>query len=131
MSYLSEIQSAWKEKRGWKKLTRSERFEARWGYAFIGIWLIGFAIFYFIPMIASLIFSFFDFQLATPEESRFIGLGNWRRLLFQDPLIWQSLGVTFRFALISFVLYSMPLALCLRWQRSLSGRVFLTLRLAG
>lgn len=130
MSYLSEIQSAWKEKRGWKKLTRSERFEARWGYAFIGIWLIGFTIFYFIPMIASLIFSFFDFQLATPEESRFIGLGNWRRLLFQDPLIWQSLGVTFRFALISLpfsFFYALFVAILLNSKHLLGVRIFRTL----
>ena len=77
------------------------RTEARWGYAFIGLWLVGFLVFYLIPMIASLIFSLFEFQLNQPEAARFVGLANWRRLLFDDPLVWQSLWVTFKFALIS------------------------------
>ena len=84
-----------------KKMTKMEKYRAKWGYIFISPWLIGFSIFTIVPMIASLVFSVMDFQLATPEEAKFIGLQNWERMLFNDPNVWQSLGVTFKFAIIT------------------------------
>jgi len=72
-----------------------------WGLFFISPWLIGFLIFYVAPMIASFVFSLYDFTLSAPEKATFIGLTNYQRMLFQDPLTWESLFVTFRFALIS------------------------------
>ena len=84
-----------------ERLGKLARIEARWGYAFIGLWLVGFLVFYLTPMVASFIFSLYDFQLANPDQASFIGLENWRRLLFDDPLVWRSLQVTFTFALIS------------------------------
>jgi multiple sugar transport system permease protein len=102
MEMLDAVQGARKTKaRGWRRLTRAERREARWGYAFIGLWIVGFLTFYFLPMAASLVFSFFDFELTRPDEATFIGLDNWRKLLFEDPRVWQALRVTFTFALIS------------------------------
>lgn len=68
---------------------------------FIAPWLIGFLVFYAVPMIASAVLSFTDFNLATPDEAEFIGLANWARMLFDDPDVWDSLWVTSRFALIS------------------------------
>lgn len=61
MSYLQEFQEARATgpKRGWFGLSKAERREARWGYAFIGLWIVGFLAFYFLPMGASLVFSFF------------------------------------------------------------------------
>jgi ABC-type sugar transport system permease subunit len=86
--------------RRWR-LTPMQRREALWGFFFISPWLIGFIVFYLLPMVVSLIFSMMDFTLSNPENARFIGLGNWRRMLFEDPNTWVTLGVTFRFALIS------------------------------
>lgn len=83
------------------RLTIAQRREARWGLFFISPWLIGFMLFYLLPMIASLGFSTLDFTLSKPEEARFIGLGNWQRVLFEDPQTWQALGVTLKFAVIS------------------------------
>jgi multiple sugar transport system permease protein len=83
------------------RLSPAERREARWGYAFIGLWLIGFLAFYLVPMAASLVFSFLDFDLLNPGEATFVGLAHWRRLFFEDPRVWQSLRVTFLFAAIS------------------------------
>jgi len=67
--------------------------------AFISPWLIGFSIFYLVPMVASLVISLFDYNLATNEAS-FIGVDNWTRMLFDDPNTWSSLWVTMRFGLI-------------------------------
>jgi multiple sugar transport system permease protein len=90
-----------RSKTRWANLSKLEKREARWGYAFISLWLVGFFLFYFLPMLASLGFSLMDFRLGAPDESKFVGLDNWHRLLFRDPTVWQSLGVTFKFALIS------------------------------
>jgi multiple sugar transport system permease protein len=106
------------------------RRRARWGYAFISLWIVGFTLFYLVPMIASLVFSLYDFQLATPEDSRFIGLANWRRMLFDDPLVWRSLGVTFKFALITLpigLVFSLFLALLLNSEHLLGKSTFRTL----
>ena len=75
--------------------------QAKWGFIFISPWIIGFLLFYLIPIVASLAFSAYDFQLATPEEAEFVGLQNWRRMLFEDPAVWESLRVTLLFAVIS------------------------------
>ena len=112
------------------KLGRIALSEERWGYAFIGLWLVGFLVFYLVPMVASFIFSLFDFQLANPDEARFIGLANWRRLLFDDPLVWQSLKVTFTFALISLpigMLSAFFLAVLLNSKNLVAAPLFRTL----
>ena len=112
------------------KLGKLERVEERWGYAFIGLWLVGFLVFYLTPMIASFVFSLYDFQLANPEDARFVGLANWRRLLFRDPLVWQSLRVTFTFAFISLpigMLSAFFLAVLLNSKNLLAAPLFRTL----
>ena len=86
---------------GWSSLSKAEKREARWGYGFISLWIVGFLIFYLLPMLASLGFSLLDFTLGAPDDIKFVGLSNWHRLLFEDATVWQSLGVTFKFALIS------------------------------
>jgi multiple sugar transport system permease protein len=113
-----------------QKLGRLARAEARWGYTFIALWLVGFTLFYFLPMIASFVFTLFDFQLSTPEEAEFIGFANWRRLLFDDPLVWQSLRVTFVFALISLPINTLSaffLAILLNSKHLIGASLFRTL----
>lgn len=102
MSFMDAFQEARSsKKRGWGSLSPKKRREARIGYAFIGIWIVGFLAFYLLPMIASFIFSLMDFQLATPDDISFVGFSHWQRMLFNDELVWESMGVTFIFALIS------------------------------
>lgn len=131
MSYLQEFQEAGRAKRrGWLGLTKAERREARWGYAFIGLWIVGFLAFYFLPMGASLVFSFFEFELTRPGEAEFIGLGNWRRMLFEDPRTWQALRVTFTFAAIALPIgmaSALFLAVLLNSEHLIGKSVFRTL----
>jgi multiple sugar transport system permease protein len=91
----------------------SERRRRRTGLLFVAPWLIGLCAFYLIPLIASLVFSFTDYELVDQDDqaTRFIGLDNWRRLL-EDPDVRHSAWVTFKFAVL-FVPLSMfvPLAL--------------------
>jgi len=69
-----------------------------WGWIFLSPWIFGFLAFTLFPMVASLIFSFTDFNIG--QDIHFIGLTNWQKL-FTDPATVQSLGVTMRFALVS------------------------------
>lgn len=83
------------------KMSRMRRREAKWGLLFISPWLIGFLLFYAVPMVVSLVFSTLDFTLSSPENTRYIGFDNWQRMLFEDPNTWKSLGVTLKFAAVS------------------------------
>ena len=73
------------------------RREARSGLLFIGPWIIGFLAFTFFPMIASLIFTFTNINLAQEQPLQFVGLKNYQTLI-NDRQTWESLAVTFRFA---------------------------------
>lgn len=62
-------------------------------------WIVGFFLWYALPMAASLWFSFTDFNLVSPEPTSFVGLDNWRRL-FSDPSVRSSALVTAKFGLL-------------------------------
>ncbi|MCA1644472.1 MAG: sugar ABC transporter permease [Chloroflexi bacterium] len=83
------------------------RRESTWGLLFLAPWLIGFALFFAGPMLASLGASFTDLVLVRPGETHFIGLDNWTRLV-GDPLVIKSLLVTSNFLIIA-----IPIALAL------------------
>lgn len=70
-----------------------------WGWLFLSPWIIGFVVFTAAPILASLLFTFTEFNLSNPEI-KFIGLKNWSKL-FADPLTWTALGVTLKFALFA------------------------------
>ncbi|HET8570380.1 MAG TPA: sugar ABC transporter permease [Candidatus Limnocylindria bacterium] len=80
----------------WESLTGRE---ARSGLLFVGPWIIGFALFTALPMIASLVLSLTDFDPRSPDEIHFIGLQNYARMA-SDPILLESLWVTVRFALL-------------------------------
>lgn len=80
------------------RLTYWQR-ESLWAYLFLSPWIIGFVVFTAGAMIASLYLSFTDWDALTPAT--WVGLANYQKLFFHDPLIWQSLKVTAVYALIS------------------------------
>lgn len=73
--------------------------ETRSGLAFVAPFIVGFVLFSALPMIASLVLSFTDFDPRRPDEVQFIGLANYARML-RDPVLAESLWVTVRFALM-------------------------------
>jgi multiple sugar transport system permease protein len=73
---------------------------ARWGYVFIAPWLIGFLAFTAIPMVATFVFTFTNINLTQEEPLQFVGLRNYQTLL-ADQQMWDSLGVTLRFAALA------------------------------
>jgi multiple sugar transport system permease protein len=74
------------------------RREAAAGYLFVSPWIIGFVLLTLGPMLASLYFSFTEYNVVNPPK--WIGTQNYTRL-FSDPLFWQSLKVTLYFAVLS------------------------------
>ncbi|HET7728276.1 MAG TPA: sugar ABC transporter permease [Candidatus Limnocylindrales bacterium] len=75
------------------------RRERLTGLAYVAPFLVGFVLFSAIPMAASLVLSFTDFDPREPDEVQFIGIDNYARLL-SDPTVADSLWVTIRFALL-------------------------------
>jgi len=82
------------------KLSGLARREARTGLLFIIPWIVGFLLWILIPMVASFVFCFTNFDLIHPEQTRFIGLRNLVQL-WNDPLARQSAVVSLRYALIA------------------------------
>ena len=66
-----------------RNLSLSQR-EAVWAYAFISPWIIGFLVFTVGPMLASLYFSFTDYNII--DSPVWKGLANYQKVFFQDPL---------------------------------------------
>ena len=79
------------------RLTPLARREARQGLLFISPWILGFLLFTLFPMVATLAFTFLNITLAQEEPLRFVGLDNYAKLA-NDEQVWESLGVTFKFA---------------------------------
>jgi len=78
---------------GRRKLARRMlRPESVAGYACASPWVIGFMALTAGPIVVSIIFSFCRYDVLHPAE--FVGLENYRRLLWEDPLFWKSLANT-------------------------------------
>jgi ABC-type sugar transport system permease subunit len=110
------------------EMTPSRR-EAAWGFAFIGLWLVGFLLFTAGPLIASFIISFTNFDLGHPETWSFVGLDNYRTAL-SDPNVRQGLLVTLKFGLISIPLTmgaSLGVAILMNHRRLAGRPIFRTL----
>ena len=89
------------------------RRENIWGLLFLSPWMIGFVLFFAGPMLASLGASFTDLILVHPDQTHFIGLDNWQRLL-TDQLVRKSLLVTGNFLLIAVpITLALPLVMAL------------------
>lgn len=180
-----------------EKFSNIAREERKWGLIFISPWIVGFLLFYFFPMIASLGFSVFEFNLAnrdtvahvmfTPEswqaleqeeipaavihrlkalegqkfstkddfftaleasldseaygeysktlweyaeKGYFVGLANWKRLLFEDSDIWPSVMKIFKFGAITVPLslgMALFLAILLNSKHLFGTNIFRTL----
>ena len=68
------------------------------GYLFISPWLIGFLVFTIVPILASIYFSFSQYDLFSPPK--FNGFVNFIKMA-KDEVFWKSLKVTFFYAFVS------------------------------
>lgn len=105
------------------------RRESVWGLAFISPWILGAVVFTLLPMAASFVISFTDFDPRYPDAVRSVGIDNYMRLV-TDPLVLQSLGVTLKFAVVMLPLtlaVSLGLAMLVNHPRLLGRNIFRTL----
>lgn len=72
-----------------KKRSREYSRDQRNGLLFAAPWLIGFCVFVAYPLLASLYYSFCNYDAIRPPQ--WVGLQNYQRLLFEDELFWTSL----------------------------------------
>lgn len=82
-----------------QKLSDLNRRKRNAGMLFVLPTVIGLLALTIYPMFLSLIYSFSDKKIG--REVHFIGLDNFKELLFNDPVFWKSLAVTLEYALLS------------------------------
>lgn len=75
------------------KGSQYSRAETLAGYLFLSPNIIGFLLFVAVPVIFSLVLSFFKWDMIRPPE--FVGLDNFKILLFKDPVFWKVVKNTF------------------------------------
>lgn len=75
------------------------RGDAAMGLALIMPWLLGFLIWNAGPIIASLYFSFTNYNIL--QAPSFVGLDNYERLLSGDPNFWPSVRLTMAYAALT------------------------------
>jgi ABC-type sugar transport system permease subunit len=95
------------------RMSRLAWHEARSGLLFLTPWIVGFLAFTLIPVVATLVFTFLNIKLNQDVPLHFVGLDNYVAL-FGDSQVWDSLLVTFKFAVISLpVAVILPFAVAL------------------
>jgi multiple sugar transport system permease protein len=75
----------------WKSPLR--RNQALLGYLFVSPWALGFLLFGLYPIIMSMYYSLCRYDVLRIPQ--FIGLGNYRELIMEDPYFWKSIWNTF------------------------------------
>lgn len=109
-----------------KKYRGIEQLKSRYGWLFISTWLIGVVLFFAIPVIQSIIYSFS--QMTVNEggiQTLFIGMKNYKYIIAEhtEYLNWLRKSVTnFLYSLPIIVLLSLVLALLL--NQKFKGRLF-------
>jgi multiple sugar transport system permease protein len=74
------------------KLKKYNKQQAIFGILFMMPWFIGFIIFGLYPMIMSVYYSLCRYDVLRIPQ--FIGLGNYQKLIFEDPYFWTSISNT-------------------------------------
>lgn len=100
--------------------------ETKWFWIFISPWIIGFGLFTLIPMIASFVYSFTDWNMF--QKAQNVGLSNYKKL-FHDEMFWKALYNTFYYALFYVILSTLlSLFIAVILNNPLKGRrVFRTI----
>jgi len=109
-----------------KKQKGIESLKSRYGFLFTLPWLIGLVVFFMIPIIQSVIYSFSDLSIeASSVNTLFSGLKNYKFILFEDPNFINNLlsGLKNIFIQVPFILVlSMILGILL--NNEFKGRIF-------
>src|SRR5580698_11423328 len=106
--------------------TRRRRGDLGTAALFLLPGLVGLTLFLIVPLVASLLLSFSNWQVM--GQTRFVGLANYIRLATDDPIFWKVFGVTLSYTaeyLILNIVISLTMAV---WIGSLAwGKRFFRL----
>ncbi len=106
--------------RRWNKGARNDNLM---GYLFISPWLIGFFALTFIPIAASLVLGFTDYDILSGAP-KWVGLRNFETMFLRDPRYWSAVKATLTFAFISVPLklaFALVVAMLLNRARRFVG----------
>lgn len=86
------------------KIMKNPNFRSKFKSDYVGLlyiapWIIGFLVFQLYPFITSFIYSFTDLSLL--KTPNFVGLSNYKNLLTNDKLFYQSLKITLIYVLVA------------------------------
>lgn len=101
---------------------RRKRIEALYGYAFISPWIVGLLGLVLVPMVATLVLGFTEYDLFSRPV--WVGLGNFRRMFLQDARYWKSVWSTLYFAFVSVplkLLFALAVAMVLNAKQRFTG----------
>lgn len=106
-----------------RRRTRNRR-EARWpAYVFLTPWMIGAVAVTLVPMAVSLYLSFTSYDMFSAPH--WVGLRNYREMLFDDPRYWRSVLTTLKYVVIAVPLkLALALGAALLLKRLRAGRGF-------
>ena len=79
------------KKRRW---TLSRRKEIATAYLFLLPFIITWVVWSVLPLIQSLNMSLYDFSFIHPEQTKFIGIGNYKKL-FANGDFWIAVGIRY------------------------------------
>jgi multiple sugar transport system permease protein len=85
------------------RLGRLARREERTAYLFLLPWLAGLLMFWIVPILWSVALSASDWDIISKPS--WLGLGNYREMLFDDRHFWLAIRVTLKYILLSVPLY--------------------------
>jgi multiple sugar transport system permease protein len=83
-----------------RKRNKGWRHDNLMGYLFISPWLIGFFTLTFIPIAASLVLGFTDYDILSGAP-KWVGLQNFETMFLRDPRYWSAVQATLTFAFTS------------------------------
>ena len=103
-----------------------ENLKSRYGFAFVLPWLIGYIVFFAIPLVQSLLFSFSDVSVEVGGiKTSFTGIAHYKYLINESPNYLSYLRksvTTMTYSLPLIILVSMVLGLLL--NQKFKGRLF-------
>lgn len=107
-----------------KRKENIEQGKTRFAYAFLLPALLYLLIFQIYPLFETIRLSFTDLHLLNPRSGGYIGFGNYRQLLFEDPNFWSifknSFIWVFGSSLLQFAI-AMPAAILLNQKIRFKG----------
>ncbi len=109
-----------------KRRSHFERKRARAGYVFVLPWVIGFLLFFLVPIVNSLIYTFNDVKLsANGFTMNWVGFSNYEYLLLKDASYPQLLGTAVGNMLYEVVIVTMfSLLVAVILNQKFHGRTF-------